>query len=170
MTSQPTTAPISRKVGAMTLTLVSDTEVLLERTFDAPRELVFLAHSSCEHMSQWWGRRVDSMPACEMDFRPGGKWRFVNRDDQGAELVFFGEYLLIEEPSRIDWTFGFEGMDGEPGPESMTLEELEGGRTLLRARAVYPSLEARDAMVGSGMEFGAAETWDRLAEYLPTLG
>ena len=61
-------------------------------------------------------------------------------------------------------------MDGEPGPESMTLEELEGGRTLLRARAVYPSLEARDAMVGSGMEHGAAETWDRLAEYLPTLG
>jgi uncharacterized protein YndB with AHSA1/START domain len=104
-----------------------------------------------------------------MDFRPGGKWRFVNRDDQSNEFVFFGEYTHIEEPSRIDWTFGWEGMDGEPGPESMTLEELDGGRTLLRARAVYPSVEARDAMVGTGMEFGAAETWDRLAEHLATM-
>jgi uncharacterized protein YndB with AHSA1/START domain len=104
-----------------------------------------------------------------MDFRPGGKWRFVNRDDQSNEFVFFGEYTHIEEPSRIDWTFGWEGMDGEPGPESMTLEELDDGRTLLRARAVYPSVEARDAMVGTGMEFGAAETWDRLAEHLATM-
>ena len=73
------------------------------------------------------------MPSCEMDFRPGGKWRFVNRDDEGNEFVFFGEYTHIEEPSRIDWTFGWEGMDGEPGPETLTLEELDGGRTLLRA-------------------------------------
>jgi uncharacterized protein YndB with AHSA1/START domain len=166
MTSQPTTAPISRKVGEMTLTLVSDTEVMLERVFDAPPEVVFRAHSSCEHIRHWWGRRVDTMPSCEMDFRPGGRWRFVNRDDEGNEFVFFGHYTLIEEPSRIDWTFGWEGMDGEPAPESMMFEELDGGRTLLRTRSIAPSLEARDAMITTGMEFGAAETWDRLAEHL----
>jgi uncharacterized protein YndB with AHSA1/START domain len=170
MTSQITTAPVSRKVGAMTLTLVSDTEVMLERTFDAPRDIVFLAHSSCEHISQWWGRRQDSMPSCQMDFRPGGKWRFLNRDDEGNEFVFFGEYTRIVEPERIDWTFGFEGMDGEPGPESLTLEELEGGRTLLRTRSIFPSVEARDAMIATGMEHGAAETWDRLEEHLAIMG
>jgi uncharacterized protein YndB with AHSA1/START domain len=170
MTSQPTAAPTSRKVGAMTLTIVSDTEVMLERTFDAPRELVFRAHSSCEHISQWWGRRIDTMPSCEMDFRTGGKWRFVNRDDEGNELAFFGEYGTIIEPERIDWTFGWEGMDGEPGPETLTLEELDGGRrTLLRSRSFLPSREARDAMIATGMEVGAAETWDRLEEHLATM-
>ena len=94
----------------------------------------------------------------------------MNRDDEGNEFVFFGEYTLIHEPERIDWTFGFEGMDGEPGPESLTLEELDGGRrTLLRTRSFLPSREARDAMIATGMEHGAAETWDRLAEYLATM-
>jgi uncharacterized protein YndB with AHSA1/START domain len=172
MTASQTTpaAPERRQVGAMTLTLVSDTEVVLERIFDAPRELVFRAHASCEHIRHWWGRRVDSMPSCQMDFRPGGSWRFVNRDDEGNEFVFFGEYGTIVEPERIDWTFGFEGMEGEPGPESLTLEELDGGRrTLLRARSFLPSREARDALIASGMEHGAAETWDRLEEYLPSI-
>ena len=170
MTSQRTSTPITRRVGAMTLTIVSDTEVMLEREFDAPRELVFRAHSSCEHMSRWWGRRIDSMPSCQMDFRPGGKWRFVNRDDQGNELAFFGEYGTIVEPERIDWTFGFDGMEGEPGPETLTLEELDGGRrTLLRTRSFLPSREALDAMIATGMEHGAAETWDRLEEYLAAM-
>lgn len=169
MTDTQPAAPTSRQVEAMTLTLVSDTEVMLERILEAPRELVFRAHASCEHMRHWWGRRVDSMPSCEIDFRPGGTWRMVNRDDEGNEIVFFGTYGTIIEPERIDWTFGWEGMEGEPGPESLTLEELDGGRTLLRARSVLPSREARDAMLASGMEHGAAETWDRLAEYLVTM-
>jgi uncharacterized protein YndB with AHSA1/START domain len=169
-TSQTDPALVRRQVGAMTLTLVSDTEVMLERTFDAPRELVFEAHSSCEHMRQWWGRRVDTMPSCDLDFREGGAWRMVSRDDQGQEFAFYGQYTLIRRPERIDWTFGFEGMGAEPGPESLTLEELDGGhRTLLRTRSFLPSREARDAMIDMGMEDGAAETWDRLEEYLATL-
>jgi uncharacterized protein YndB with AHSA1/START domain len=169
-TTQTDQLPVRRQVGAMTLTLVSDTEVMLERTFDAPRELVFAAHSSCEHMRQWWGRRSHTMPSCDIDFREGGAWRMVNRDEKGNEFVFFGRYTLIRQPERIDWTFGFEGMDGEPGPESLTLEELDGGRrTLLRTRSYLPSREARDAMIAMGMEDGAAETWDRLEEHLATL-
>jgi uncharacterized protein YndB with AHSA1/START domain len=162
------TAVISRRVGAMTLTLPPDHSIVLTREFDAPRELVFLAHSSCEHVSKWWGRRQDSMPSCEMDFRPGGKWRFVSRDDDGAELAFFGEYRVIVEPERIDWTFGFDGMPGEPGEESMTLEERDG-RTLLTTVSWFPSDEVRDMVIATGMEHGASEMWDVLAEYLATL-
>jgi len=160
--------PVSRQVGALTLTLASETEIVMTRVFDAPRALVFRAHSSCEHISRWFGRRQDTMPSCEMDFRPGGKWRFVNRDDEGNEFVFFGEYLEIVEPERITWTFAFEGMPGDPSVETVTFEEHDG-RTTLTARADYGSLEARDAMVASGMEHGASETWDRLAELLVTM-
>jgi uncharacterized protein YndB with AHSA1/START domain len=162
------TTPISRKVGELTLTLASDTEIVMTRTFDAPRALVFRAHSSCEHMRHWFGRRQDSMPSCQIDFRPGGAWRMVNRDDDGNEFVFFGEYRAIVEPERIDWTFGFEGMPGEPGLESMTLEEQDG-MTVLTTRSFFDSIEARDAVIESGMEHGAAETWERLAEHLTTM-
>jgi uncharacterized protein YndB with AHSA1/START domain len=168
ITSERTTTPLSRQVGAMTLTLVSDTEILMTRSFDAPRALVFLAHSSCEHISRWWGRRQDSMPSCQIDFRPGGTWRFVNRDDEGNELVFFGEYRTIIEPERIDWTIGYEGMEGEPGLESLTLEEHDG-RTILSARSFFRSREERDAMIATGMEKGASESWERLAEHLTTM-
>jgi len=160
--------PVSRQVGALTLTLASDTEIVMTRTFDAPRELVFRAHASCEHISQWFGRRRDSMPSCEMDFRSGGKWRFVNRDDDGNKLVFYGEYRLIIEPQRIDWTLGFEGMPGEPGLETLTLEEQDG-RTILTTHSYFTSIEERDAAIESGMEHGATETWDRLAEHLGSM-
>jgi len=159
---------VSRRVGAMSLSLVSETEIVMTRQFDAPRALVFRAHSSCEHIRAWFGRHQDSMPSCEMDFLPAGKWRFVNRDEEGSEFVFFGEYLEIVEPERITWTFGFEGMSGDASVETLTFEEHDG-RTTLRAHADYGSREARDAMIASGMENGAAETWDRLAEHLVTM-
>ena len=62
----------SRQVGAMTLTLKSDLEIELTRVFDAPRNLVFEAHSKPEHVRQWWGRKGSTLVVCDMDFRPGG--------------------------------------------------------------------------------------------------
>lgn len=159
---------VSRKVGELTLTLASDTEITMSREFRAPRELVFEAHADCAHIRQWWGPRGHTMATCEMDFRPGGAWRFVDRDADGNELAFFGQYREIVRPERIVWTFGFEGMDGEPGEEVLTLEEHDGVTTLT-TRSFFPSLEARDATIASGMEHGAAETWDRLAEHLATM-
>ena len=166
--TQEQTQTITRRVGEITLSLPPDHSIVMTREFDAPRELVFMAHSSCEHVSQWWGRRQDTMPSCDMDFRPGGAWRFVNVGDDGVEITFFGEYRTIVEPERIDWTFGFVGMEGEPGLESMTLEERDG-KTLLRTVSYFPSDEVRDIVIATGMEHGAAETWDRLAEYVVTL-
>ena len=147
-------------------TTPSDREIVTTRVFDAPRELVFEAHTSCEHVSRWWGPRKYEVVDCEIEFRPGGTWRIVPRGPDGNEIVFFGEYLEIVPPEKIVWTFGFG--DNPGGPETYLFEEHDG-KTTLTATAVFDSVEERDAVLRSGMEAGAAETYDRLDEYLETL-
>ena len=132
------------------VTTPSDREIASTRIFDAPRELVFEAHSSCEHMSNWWGPRRYEVSSCEMDFRPGGAWRMVHRGADGTEHGFRGEFREIVRPERIVWTFEYEGMPGHVSVDTLTLED-------------------RDGMLQSGMEEGAAETYDRLDEYLEVL-
>jgi uncharacterized protein YndB with AHSA1/START domain len=146
----------------------SDKEIVLTREFDAPRELVFEAHTSSEHMARWWGPRGYEVVSCEIDFRVGGKWRIVHRDEDGQEFGFRGEYREIVPPERIVWTFEFEGAPGHVSVETMSLEEHDG-KTTLTAAATYPSVEARDAVLQSGMADGAGQTFDRLEEYLATL-
>jgi uncharacterized protein YndB with AHSA1/START domain len=152
----------------LAVTTPSEREIQMTRTFDAPRDLVFEAHTSCEHLKNWWGPRQYEIASCEVDFRPGGKWRVVHRGDDGQEYGFHGEYREINRPESITWTFEFEGMPGQVSIETMTLEEHDGKTTLV-ATSTYDTVEARDAMLESGMEEGAAETWDRLGEYLETL-
>jgi uncharacterized protein YndB with AHSA1/START domain len=161
-------APVSRQIGAMTLTIKSDLEIELTREFNAPRHLVFEAHTKPEHVRRWWGPRGHEMTVCEMDFRPGGKWRYVTRKPNGKEYGFGGEYREIVPPERFVWTFGFDGMPGEPGLEVYSFEEHDG-RTTLRSYAKFDSVEQRDGVIASGMEKGAAEMWDRLEEHLATM-
>ena len=150
------------------VTTPSDREIVMTRVFDAPRELVFEAHSSCEHMSNWWGPRQYEVTSCEIDFRPGGKWRMVHRGPDGEEYGFHGEYREIVPPERIVWTFEFEGMPGHVSVETLSLEEQDG-KTTLTSTSVFDTVEDRDGMIESGMESGAAESMDRLDEYLETL-
>jgi uncharacterized protein YndB with AHSA1/START domain len=152
----------------LTVTTPSDREIVMTRVFDAPRDLVFEAHSSCEHMSNWWGPRKYEFASCQIDFRPGGTWRIVHRGPDGEEYGFHGEYREIVRPERITWTFEFEGFPGQVSVETLELEEHDG-KTTITATAVYDSVEARDAMIESGMESGAAESYDRLDEYLEVL-
>jgi uncharacterized protein YndB with AHSA1/START domain len=153
----------------MTVTTPSDREIVLTRVFDAPRELVFEAHTSCEHMSKWWGPRRYEVSSCEIDFRPGGKWRMVHRGSEGGEEYGFrGEFREIVRPEKIVWTFEWEGMPGHVSVDTLTLEE-EDGKTRLTATSVFDTVEDRDGMLQSGMEEGAAETWDRLAEYVEAM-
>jgi uncharacterized protein YndB with AHSA1/START domain len=152
----------------MTVTTPSDREIVLTRVFDAPRDLVFEAHTSCEHMSRWWGPRRYEVSSCEMDFRPGGAWRIVHRGADGTEHGFRGEFREIVRPERIVWTFEYEGMPGHVSVDTLTLQERDG-KTSLTATSVFDSVEDRDGMLQSGMQEGAAETWDRLAEYLELL-
>src|SRR6185436_13966609 len=84
------------------VTTPSDQEIRMTRLFNAPRHLVFEAMTKPEHVKQWWGRLGDgySVPVCEIDFRVGGRWRFVNRHPKG-EAVFYGEYREIDAPNRV---------------------------------------------------------------------
>lgn len=152
----------------LVVTTPSDREIVMTRDFDAPRDLVFEAHTSCEHMSRWWGPRKYEFASCDIDFRPGGKWRIVHRGPDGEEFGFRGEYREIVAPGRIVWTFEFEGWPGNVSVETLSLEEHEG-KTTLTATSVYDTVEARDQMLESGMEEGANESMERLDEYVETL-
>jgi uncharacterized protein YndB with AHSA1/START domain len=154
--------------NALTVSLPSDREIAMTREFDAPRDLVFTAFSSAEHMAQWWGPRDMQIPVCEVDFRPGGAWHAVHRDPSGTEYGFHGEYREIVRPERIVWTFEFEGMPGHISVETLVFEDL-GDRTRLVGTSIFDSAAARDGMLQSGMEAGATESYERLAEYLRTL-
>ena len=149
----------------LTVTLPSDLEVKMVRVFDAPRALVFEAHAKCEHVKHWWGR--GNPLDCEMDFRSGGGWRFVEHAPDG-EYAFRGEFREIQAPERIVQTFEFEGMPGHVCVETLELTE-EGGRTTVTSVTRFDTKEDRDGMVASGMADGAAESYDSLAVYLAKL-
>jgi uncharacterized protein YndB with AHSA1/START domain len=152
----------------LTITTPSEREIVMTREFDAPRDLVFEAHTSCEHMSRWWGPRKYEVVDCNIDFRPGGKWRIVHRGPDGEEYAFHGEYREIVRPERIVWRFEFEGFPGSVSVETLTLEEHDG-KTTFTGTSVYDTVEQRDGMLESGMAEGAAETMERLDEYLEIL-
>jgi uncharacterized protein YndB with AHSA1/START domain len=143
-------------------------EIFSIHVFDAPRELVFEAMTDPNVIPKWWGPRDHWTKVDTMDVRPGGKWRFINGDSSGNEYGFNGFFHLIDPPQRYVQTYEFEGMPGHVGVVSMTLEEVDG-KTKLVEQSLFPSVADRDAVVQSGMEKGAAETMDRLAELLTEL-
>src|SRR2546425_8170391 len=151
------------------VTTPSDQEIRLTRLFDAPRRLVFEAMTKPEHVKQWWGRLGEgySVPVCEIDLRPGGAWRFVNRHPKG-EVVFYGEYREITPPSRLVFTEIFEEF---PDSVSVVTTELaeEDGKTRMTATVRYPSKDVRDMVMASGMSTGAGISYDRLDDLVAEL-
>ena len=168
MSASHESVPVSRRVGAMLVTLKSNLDVEFSRVFDAPRRLVFEAYSRPEHIRRWWGPPGSTVTECAMDFRPGGRWRFVLRTADGREVDFHGEYREIVPPERYVWTFAFADMPEPGGLETYTFTE-QGDKTTLVAVGHFDSVESRDAALRSGMEKGAAETWDRLEALVRTL-
>ena len=146
------------------VTLPSDREIRLTRLFDAPRRLVFEAMSKPEHIKRWWGCLGDgySVPVCEMDLRRGGAWRFVNRHPKG-DAEFYGVYREITPPERIVFTEIYAPF---PDAESVVTAVLteEGSQTRLTVTSLYPSKEVRDMVLQTGMERGAAISYDRLED------
>jgi len=143
-------------------------EIVISRAFDAPRELVFKAVTDPNLIPQWWGPRYLSTEVDKMDVRPGGQWRFLNRDAQGNAYAFHGVYHEVLAPERIIDTFEFEGLPetGHVTLETMKLEALPGGRTRLTVQSVFQSIIDRDATLQSGMESGVNDTYNRLEELL----
>jgi uncharacterized protein YndB with AHSA1/START domain len=157
--------------NTLQVTTPSDREIVLTRAFDAPRDLVFEVWTNPEHVRQWWGPRSSTMVLCEAEVRPGGSWRYVNTAEDGAEVPFTGVYREITPPERLVYTemYDVEPFNsGDPAVNTVTFTE-EGGRTLVTVTTVYPTKEVRDFVLGTGMEVGAAESYDRLAERLATL-
>jgi uncharacterized protein YndB with AHSA1/START domain len=145
-------------------------DLFFERTFDAPRNLVWRAFTDPELIPRWWGRHGTTTTVVEMDVRPGGRWRFVNSAADRDDVVFFGEYLAVDPPSEYRWTFMFEVDGAEPqgGPETYRFVEADG-RTTVIAIGHIGSAELIDGALATGMVAGAIETWDRLETLLAEL-
>jgi uncharacterized protein YndB with AHSA1/START domain len=143
-------------------------EITITRVFDAPRELVFLAFTNPEHIPHWWGPKYLTTTVDAMDVRPGGVWRFLQRDAEGNGYAFHGVYHDVVSPRRLVYTFEFEGTPGRVLLETVTFEDLRG-KTKMTDKVVYQSVGDRDGMVAEGMEYGSRESMDRIAELLAKL-
>ena len=161
--------PATNDSGSTTLATPSDREVVITRVVDAPRRLVFDAWTKPEHVPHWLtGPEGWTMPVCEIDLRVGGKWRFLLRGPDGAEMQLTGVYKEITPPSKLVSTSSW----GAPWPDTLdtlTLSE-ENGKTTITQSILYPSKAARDAALETGMKEGMAIGLDRLERYLRTTG
>jgi uncharacterized protein YndB with AHSA1/START domain len=151
----------------LTITTPSDHEVLMTRVFDAPRQLVFDAWTKPELLQKWLlGPEGWTMPICEIDLRPGGAWHFGWRKSNGTVMEMHGTYREIQPPRRLVTTECW----GAEWPETLnTLVFTEkDGKTTVANTILYPSREARDAAMATGMKDGASASFDRLEKYLQT--
>jgi uncharacterized protein YndB with AHSA1/START domain len=144
--------------------------IIQTREFDAPRDLVWEAMTTPEHVAKWWGPRRMKTTVEQLDVRPGGRWRIVHTAPDGRAITFHGEYRDVVPPEKIVQTFGVEGMyDGRFIVEAMTLEVIGPNRTRHRVVSHFESVADRDGMIASGMESGARESMERLDAVLADL-
>jgi uncharacterized protein YndB with AHSA1/START domain len=153
-----------KNTGSLKVTTPTDREIVLTRVFDAPRNLVFDAFSKPELLKRWFGPRGWSLVTCDVDLRVGGGFRFVMRGPDGKDMGMRGTYRELAPPERSVHTESFDDYPGESQVTAVFTEE--DGKTTLTATILYPSKEVRDIVIKSGMEHGAAESYDKLAELL----
>jgi uncharacterized protein YndB with AHSA1/START domain len=153
-----------------TVSTPSDTEILIEREFAAPKRLVYKAYTTPELVSRWWPGERGEMQSCEIDLRVGGKWRYVMRASEGFEVAFHGEFREIVENERLVNTEVFEGAPAGTAPAlSIVTFEQAGDRTRLGMRMQLESREVRDMILASGMEGGVQEGMDILEQIVGEL-
>jgi uncharacterized protein YndB with AHSA1/START domain len=149
----------------------AEREFVMERIFDAPRELVFQAYSACERVARWWGPKGWTLPVCQMDFRPGGVWFYCMRGPAGEDACGKATYREIVEPERIVYTDAFADAEGnvlEGMPQmliTVTFTE-HNNKTKLTNHVQFASAADREAILAMGMVEGLTETLDRLEAYL----
>jgi uncharacterized protein YndB with AHSA1/START domain len=136
------------------------------REFDAPVEALFRAHQDPEMVQQWMGPAKYEIEMEVYEFKTGGRWRYISRDDAGEEYAFNGVFHVVRDNEFAIQTFEYEGFPDVVSIESLTFEDAGAGRSRLRGHATYPSLKARDGMVSGGMEGGMSEGYERLDDLL----
>ncbi len=143
-------------------------EIIIEREFDAPRDLVFKAFTDPKLYVQWLGPRELTMTLETFEPGNGGSWRYIQKDADGNEYAFHGVNHEVLSPERIIGTFEFEGLPekGHVILETARFEELSGNRTKLTSQSVFQSVVDRDGMLQSGMEEGVNDSYNRLDELL----
>jgi uncharacterized protein YndB with AHSA1/START domain len=156
------------KRGVATYSTPTDRELVATRVVEAPRRLVFDAWTEPQHLPHWLlGPDGWTMPVCESDLRPGGAWRYVWRQSDGREMAMHGVHREIVPPERFVSTESWGG-DWPDTLNTLVLSEAQG-RTTITLTVLYPSKEARDAALQTGMTGGMSQSFDRLEDYLRTL-
>lgn len=136
--------------------------IIITRTLNAPRDLVWKAISQPEHAIRWWGPHGHQNRIIKWDWRVGGEWSIESTLPEGEKIVFFGEYREIDKPNKVTQTFSFDQLPpGAHSVDTVVLEE-QGAQTVYRATSRVPDFASRDAMMESGMEVGVAEGFERL--------
>jgi uncharacterized protein YndB with AHSA1/START domain len=146
----------------LTITTPGDRDIVVVREFDAPRDLVWLCYSKPELMRRWYGLPDWTMTVCDIDFRIGGKWRFVTVGPSGYEMGSQGLYTGIVEPERIDQTEYYDDDWTKGGSANSVVFTEADGRTTATLTVTYSSPEARAAAVATPMALGMEIGFKRL--------
>jgi len=131
--------------------------VSMSRVFNAPREMVWKIYTDPALVPEWWGPSYLTTVVEKMEVKAGGVWRYIQKDPKGNEYAFNGIYKEVTPPERLVYTFEFEPMAGHISTDTLTFEELPGGKTKIVATTTFDSLEDLEGMLQSGMEGGAVE-------------
>ena len=151
----------------MKVTPTGEREIVITRSFNAPRALVYEALTNPEHVKNWWGPRQYGAVSAVGEFHAGGTYRYAQRGPDG-EVAFRGQ-IREASPSRMVYTEEFEAMPGHIAETTVTLDERDG-KTFATLRSVYKSKADRDAVIASGMEWGARLSYLQLDEVIDSLG
>jgi uncharacterized protein YndB with AHSA1/START domain len=146
------------------LSLPSDSEILLTRKFAAPRALVFATYADPKAIPLWWGTKDTETRVEQMELRPRGTWRFIQRDREGKEHVYKGEYREVIPPALISSLFESDDMPGLLVVETVRFEE-EIGRTRMTVHMLFRGQSDRDTMLKAGLDW-AEESFDRLEQLI----
>ena len=150
------------------VTLPKDTQVLITREFDAPRDLVYRAWTTPELIARWWTARRGRATVTDVDLRVGGAWRYVMVADKGFEVGFHGVYREVIPNERLVYTEVFEGAPDAPALTTVTFAEKDR-RTVVTILVQHERKEHRDAHVNSGMEAGLQDAMELLEDVAKSL-
>lgn len=151
-------------IGPVTISIPDHRQIVITRNFDAPRSVVFEAWTKAEHVAQWWDPSGVPLAVCDIDLRPNGAFRWVNRARDGGEgYSFTGIYLEIDPPAKLVFA-------SSSGPGHSTLIFTEAGKqTRLTITIECATAAERDALLQMRVDAGTAKTLENLASYLPAM-